>query len=178
MKKEVSAILFLYLFVIACLIIFWMTGCKTAKDNRAFRRVVSDPELAAKTFSQLEKTRPCIGDTVIFGEDKIIIDTVYNESVKDSIIIDTVENTITKTIIKTKPVYITKTITKKETGYIEDVRRINLLKGDIHFRDGKIAQLEKEKKDERKRGNGFMWMLVGLIAFIMVGVFVKLKTIK
>lgn len=181
MKKETASIIFFYLFLIACVIIFWMSGCSTAKDNRAFRRVVSDPELADKTFRHLERTRPSDCDTTIFGEEKI--DTVYsNDFVFDPVsdtLFDTVTNMVTITKVVTKPVYITK------TSYIEDVRRLNLAYSDTLrlyqqglFKDGVIVQQAVALKAERKRGNGFMWMLVGLIACIMVYVFIKLKRLR
>lgn len=167
MKKETSALLTFYLVVL--IIIVWLSGCSAAKDNRAFKRVLSNPELADRTFKQLERTRPCTNDTVIFVDGKEVIryDTVLSKeyNTDTTILNDTVY------ITKTKPVYITKYIYRTDTvkSVVTDTRRLQLAYDDNNTLKGANDVLTKSVKEERERGNRFLYWLIGIVSLLVLG---------
>ncbi len=165
MRKETSDLLTFYIFIIVSIIIaVSLGGCSTAKDSRAFKRVVNNPELADRTFKQLEKTRPCTNDTTIFVDGKEVIkyDTVFSKDFQT----DTTILNDTVYITKTKPVYINKYIYKTDTvkSVVTDNRRLQLAYDDNNKLKGANEVLTKSVKSERQRGNKWMWLFIGAVS--------------
>lgn len=177
MKISNSLLFILYYIVGIVIILMIITSCSSVK------RVLSDPAKLEKVGRVWERANGCTTSTIVLeGVDSIRIDTVYNNDFQfsnDSVTIDTLNSVVTKTIIRKVPVYITKTIKRVDTFNTEDVRRVNLLTKDISYRDGQIVQLTKEKKEERQRGNKYMWLFIGAISLsVLVAVYKMYRKFK
>ncbi len=71
MKKENAAILFFYLFLLAVVIVLWLSGCSPVKQ------VLRDPVKTNKVVWSWMQDHPFRNDTVtIKGKDSLRIDTV------------------------------------------------------------------------------------------------------
>lgn len=169
MRTADKSLIKIYLFLFFVVAMLWLFGCNPVK------RVLSDPKKKEIVGREWEKENPCLPSTVIPGKDSIRVDTVFNDVPfgSDSTRVDTLESTITKTVIKKVPVYITKTSYRVDT--VQDLRRINQLNKDIANRDGQIVQLTANYKQERKRANTYLWILIGGFALYVGTRFIKVK---
>lgn len=174
MKKESLYLLIIYLAIIIGPILF--SSCSTSKDNRAFMRVVSSPELADKAFKQLEKTRPCISDTTIFieGKDSIRIDTSILPVFYTDTLIDL--QTDTRYITKTQTKLVNKYLIRVDTVKSIDLRRLQLCEDDKNLLKGKVLILTDNAEKERKRGNRWQLAFFGLAAGILLFICIKIFT--
>lgn len=167
MKKQSLYLLIIYLAIIGAIL---FSSCSTSKDNRAFRRVVSSPELADKAFKQLEKTRPCISDTTIFieGKDSIRIDTSILPVFYTDTLIDL--QTDTRYITKTQTKLVNKYLIRVDTVKSIDLRRLQLCEDDKNLLVGKVLVLTDNAERERKRGNQWQLAFFGLVATLAAGI--------
>jgi PBP1b-binding outer membrane lipoprotein LpoB len=153
-----------------------LVGCSVTKDNKAFVRVVSNPELAEKTFRELEKRHPAKIDTVTVikkGDEIITSDTVYNTEV--------VYDTVTKIKTETKTVTVTKNIRVTDTlRYTTiDKRAEELYKADLQTRTGELKESRSQITELKKENKAKMWWIIGISVFSVLGfggiLFAKIK---
>lgn len=155
-----------------------LVGCSVTKDNKAFVRVVSNPELAEKTFRELEKRHPAKIDTVTVikkGDEIITSDTVYNTEV--------VYDTVTKIKTETKTVTVTKTVRITDTlRYTTIDKRAELLcQADLQENKGQLKQAQAQLATEKKENKNKMWWIIGICVFSVLGfaglIFGKIKKV-
>lgn len=159
------------------ILIFLFAGCKAAKDQRAVGRVLGDEDLSNQVFKALEKTRPCINDTItetLPGIERVVSDTIYDFIEVPVEKTDTLEIT---TAGKIKVMYVNKTIYKTDTlvKTVEDVRRLNLVTKERYQLLGKVEQLDKDRKEERKNAKKWFWLFLGVVTLSLVLTFLKFK---
>lgn len=162
--------------LITCCVLFLIIGgCRTAKDNRAVSRVVSSPELSDRVYRILEKQHPCINDTItklIEGHEVIIYDTAIIDHT-DTLSIEGGVKFITKykTIIKT----IHKTDTIVHT--VRDDKLLGETLNDLQTMIGKYDEKSAQLKEVQKKSRNKNWWIGGLIALILLGVFLRIKKV-
>lgn len=178
--KENSFLQYIVYAIIAFVLIAWacsLVSCSTSKKNeKAFSLVLSNEELYQRMVKKVSETDPCIPVQGIKGKDSVRIDTVFNNDIvfgPDSAYTSNDTITIIRKVPVKVPVYITKTISRVDT--VPDLRRINLMGQDLAKEKGKSEQLEADKKQERKRANNYLWLLIGGFALYVATRFIKVK---
>ncbi len=172
MKKETSALIIFYLVLIIIIVCLW--GCSsTGRNDKAYYRVINNPNLSSRAFYELQKTRPCVNDTLtqlINGKEEIIYDTLgfYNT--------DTLTDVQTDIKYITKYKDVVKTIRKTDTirSIVEDTRRWNLANDSLIYYRGKVDQLNADVKSERQRGNKWLGWFIGLVVVSIIIFIIKL----
>lgn len=148
-----------YLFFLTAFVVLmiWLCSCSSVK------RVLSDPKKRDAVYKELEKEHPCINkDSLIKylpGTEVIKYDTTT------SFYTDTLIESGTQIKYVTKYVNVVKTVKKIDTVRydIEDIRRINSLRQDNSFKDGRIEQQGIQIKDLTKEKNKWFWLFIGSV---------------
>lgn len=148
--------------IVVLWLLLWFTSCNPV------RKVLSDPKKLDQVGREWEKQNPCkplIEYEFIEGAVTTVTDTLLYWNTDTVHRTDSFE-TVTP-ILKER--IITRTIRKTDTVKIrtEDTRRIDLLTGDLKTLQGKSSQLEKDRTTERKRGNMWMYISIGLMVLIV-----------
>ncbi len=166
----------LYLIIIVGL--FSFIACKATRDNKAYVRVISNPELADKTFNTLVKSRVVKVDTVITfvkGETVTNYDTLYEDGE-----IEYVHDTITGATVPCKPKIIKVTVTNNTTdSFIQTVPRAQYEKA----LEDEIIVLKTDKKNEidkglkyKKQRNTYLWIGIPLLLLCLFLAWLLFKT--
>lgn len=150
----VNRILFLFLIL--------MLSCNPIK--KAEKRVLNDRASSERVFRELEKTHPCANDTTIVTNINTIVTTDTITDYKR----DTINNVITltekgKTIVKTIKVH------EIHTGYIVDMRRMNIILDSVRFYK---TSNESNKTNSKKWMWRFWALFGGLIGFVIIKRFI------
>ncbi len=154
------------IFIIGCVLIMAFARCSAVK------RVLADPAKKEIVGREWEKQNPCVtvdSTKIIFGKDSVIFDTVTTVRYIKS----------TDTLINTKEILkiITKNIQRIDTvkKFIEDQRRLRIAQDSISYYHGTKDVLTKSVKEERQRGNKWMWIAIGLFSLNILFAFLNIR---
>lgn len=169
--RNINYIRLLLLLFAVCSIIWLLNSCSSVKQ------VLKDPEKTNQVVTSWLKHNPLKPDTqYIKGKDSLRIDTLES---KESVYVDCPDTgTVIKVPVKVKcppAKIITKEHFRTDTVKWEDFKKLDLIKKDNAFQAGQITQLTADKKFERKRGNKFLWWLIGLGVLIIGTRFIKYR---
>lgn len=119
-------------------------------------------------------THPCNNDTVIVTHNKIDTTVQY----------DTTNTTSTDTLLipgKVNTITIRKTVTIHDTVHhtisTRDIRRENFLQQRLDSLGGRFEISKEQIKTERKRGNKWFWIAMGLIGLHVLFIYLKIRKI-
>ena len=143
---------------ISLIFILLLTACNPLQ--KAQKIILNNKDASERIFRELEKTRPCANDTAFVNnlDTLVTTDTIINYKR------DTINNVITLTE-KGKTIYKTKEIVKIHTGYIVDVRKLNILLDSVRYYN---VLYEAEHKYKQKAERNFWLLIIALIGFILL----------
>lgn len=175
-------------------VLLFLMGCKATKDNHAFTRVISHPDLAERTYRALAVTHPCITDFTIGKDSIILVDTIKDiteinnankliDSLLDKLLnpadtnyvdIDSVRAELYNEIRKTvKPRIVKVTTTRTDT--IRDVRLVNQLTSDNSVLQGQSIELNKQVATLKKANTHKTFYLIGAGLLLLISIFIYIK---
>lgn len=159
----------------AAVVIFFLFGCSTAKDNKALNRVVSKEPLFKEVGRRWEKVNPskCV-DSIKYLPGKERIDTAtFIFPGEDSIY--TQHDTLF--ILRYKDRVITRTRTDTIKITTEDSRRLQLAYDDNNILRGKLSVTEQTALNQHKEAKKWhLWFFV-LLGVFGVCIFLRIKRI-
>jgi hypothetical protein len=143
---------------ISLIFILLLSACNPLQ--KAQKLILNNQDASERIFRELEKTRPCANDTAFVTnlDTLVTTDTIINYKR------DTINNVITLTE-KGKTIYKNRDIIKIQTGYIVDVRRVNILMDSVRYYKTSLQDSTKTSKKWR----GYFWgVIFGLIGYIAI----------
>ena len=143
---------------ISLIFILLLTACNPLQ--KAQKLILNNQDASERIFRELEKTRPCANDTAFVTnlDTLVTTDTIINYKS------DTINNVIILTE-KGKTIYKNRDIIKIQTGYIVDVRRVNILMDSVRYYK---VLYDTEHKYKQKAERRFWWLIIAIVGFIFL----------
>lgn len=157
-----TAILLITLCAAICLA---FTGCeaiKTARDNKAFTRIISDSALSERTYKNLKISHPCITSDSSFrlipGKQFTVHDT---SSMTDTVVVkDTMY--ITKIMHDVKTIHSVDTLKIK----VKDLTDVQMITNDYNKSAGQVSLLTTQLSAANSKANSwFCWFIGSLVGW-------------